>query len=204
MGGYSLNRHKHLQSGEGGLVVTENPIFAERLRAFRNHGEVAASEVTLDSGYIYGHNWRLGEVEALIAYMQYRKFEDHIMARRNTGAKLAKALQGIDGLVIPEMEKETSHDYYILGMRLQKGKNRDFISSALQAEGLSNLITAYSGLENLPAFKPFNPDLLPNAQLLNNQVFIGMYLAGHQYDEELISQISAAFRSVFSDKRSNL
>jgi len=202
IGGYSLNRHKHLQSGEGGLVVTENLIFAERLRALRNHGEVAASGIKLNSGFIYGHNWRLGEIEALIAYMQYQRFDHHISSRRHTGSSLKHALESIDGLIIPDPEKETSHDYYVLGMRLQDDRDREFISSALRAEGLSNLITSYSGLEHLPAFNPFNFGLLPNAQRLNEQSFIGLYLAGHEYDEALISQISSAFQSVLSDKRS--
>ena len=39
IGGFSLNRHKHIQTGEGGLIVTNNDLLAESCRRLRNHGE---------------------------------------------------------------------------------------------------------------------------------------------------------------------
>ncbi len=39
IGGFSLNCHKHIHTGEGGILVTNNNKIAERLRLLRNHGE---------------------------------------------------------------------------------------------------------------------------------------------------------------------
>ena len=41
IGGFSLNYHKHIHTGEGGVVVTSDSTLAERVRMLRNHGEVA-------------------------------------------------------------------------------------------------------------------------------------------------------------------
>ena len=41
IGGFSLNYHKHIHCGEGGLLVTDDARYAERLRLIRNHGEAA-------------------------------------------------------------------------------------------------------------------------------------------------------------------
>jgi dTDP-4-amino-4,6-dideoxygalactose transaminase len=200
VGGYSLNRHKHFQSGEGGIVVTEDEVIAERLQALRNHGEVASPKTQFSNSHIYGHNWRLGEIEALIAYRQYLDAERIVGDRRNIGKLLARELSSIPGLTVPEYDLE--HDYYILGMVLQDGSDREFIASALRAEGISILVTRYSGLEDLPAFKSFNTAKLVNSKKLNDESFIGLYLAGHAYSQEDISNISNAFKKVFQDSRS--
>jgi len=199
MGGYSLNRHKHIQSGEGGIVVTDNELYALRLRALRNHGEVAAPEITFSGKPIYGHNWRLGEIEALIAYQQYLEASRLIEDRRRVGKNLINLLNGIDGLIVPDFED--FHDYYILGMQLNDNFDRNFISSALQSEGVINLITRYSGLENLPSFEPYKKEELKIASRLNDISFIGLYLAGHAYDDGLLLGMASAFRKVFADRR---
>lgn len=199
IGGYSLNRHKHIQSGEGGIVVTDDGELAERLQALRNHGEVAAPHVQFSAKPIYGHNWRLGEVEALIAYQQYLNADRLINDRRMVGKKFIELLKDIDGLLVPSFED--NHDYYILAMRIHEDYDRKFIASALQYEGVQTLITNYSGLENIPAFLPFSNGELVNSSHLNNVSFIGLYLAGHKYSEENLVEISSAFRKVFSDRR---
>ena len=44
IGGFSLNYHKHIHTGEGGVAVTNDDFLAERMRLIRNHGEVVVSE----------------------------------------------------------------------------------------------------------------------------------------------------------------
>ena len=39
VGGYSLNYHKHIHTGEGGMMITDNDQIAEKLRLIRNHAE---------------------------------------------------------------------------------------------------------------------------------------------------------------------
>jgi len=204
IGGYSLNRHKHLQSGEGGLVVTDNEEYAIKLRALRNHGEVASPGIQFRNRFLYGHNWRLGEIEALIAYSQYKNVDSHLTARRNVGLALRSGLVDVSGLIIPALDAGITHDHYILGMRLERGRNREFIEQALRAEGLINLVSRYSGLEDLPAFAKYKTTSLDNANLLNNHLFIGLYLAGHTYSQLTIECIIQAFKVVMEDPRSQL
>ena len=68
IGGFSLNYHKHIHCGEGGLLVTNDDCLAERLQLIRNHGEaVIDSDSPEELANILGHNFRLGEIEAAIA-----------------------------------------------------------------------------------------------------------------------------------------
>lgn len=204
LGGYSFNRHKHLQAGEGGMVVTDDEVFASRLRAIRNHGEIAAPEVTINSKPIYGHNWRLGEIESLITYQQYLKVDAHIQYRREVAYRLRQILYGIPGLILPNLNENVLHDFYILGMRLAGNVNRTFVEKSLRAEGLHFLVTNYSGLENLRAFLHFQTTDLPVSKRLNDREFLGLYLAGFKFEEVQYDEIQVAFEKTFHDSRAFL
>src|SRR4029079_277780 len=74
IGGFSLNYHKHVHTGEGGVMVTDDDDLADRLRLIRNHAEVVVEDkgVTNLSNMI-GFNFRLGEVECAIGIEQLKK-----------------------------------------------------------------------------------------------------------------------------------
>jgi SAM-dependent methyltransferase len=66
VGGYSLNYHKHIHTGEGGILVTNDGKIAERLQLIRNHAEaVVAGKGVTNLSNMVGHNFRLGEIENL-------------------------------------------------------------------------------------------------------------------------------------------
>ena len=202
VGGYSLNRHKHFQTGEGGVAVTDNLLIAERLQAIRNHGEIAAPGTLVGTRSIYGHNWRMGEIEAFLGYQQYMRFSEYIKYRRNVGEILKRKFRNLDGINLEALPEYIEHDYYILGMRLSDERSRDFIASALRAEGLPIVVSKYSELQNLPAFNQYPSTPLKNAVQLNDHSFLGLYLAGHLFSDEDLILIENVFVDIFNDPRS--
>lgn len=77
IGVFSLNYHKTIHSGEGGIVVTENDEIAERVRLIRNHAEVVVgNKGTQNLVNMVGFNFRMTEIEAAIANEQLKKLED--------------------------------------------------------------------------------------------------------------------------------
>jgi dTDP-4-amino-4,6-dideoxygalactose transaminase len=199
-GGYSFNRHKHLQTGEGGIAVTNDKKLSDRMRALRNHGEVAAPEVTLDNDVLIGHNWRLGEFEALIATLQLGRFEQLIDSRRVAANKLIERLGMLEGITIPKCPDSSTHDYYILGMHFDSrvaGFNRDFLISALQAEGVDFIIGEYCQLHRLPAFRNYRATDLSITEELNEEKFLGLYLCGYEFADQLIHEIVLAFEKIW-------
>jgi dTDP-4-amino-4,6-dideoxygalactose transaminase len=82
VGGFSLNYHKHIHTGEGGVCVTNNDVFAQRLRLIRNHAEAVADEdIATNNPNMIGYNFRMGEVEAAIGYEQLKKLNTMISDR---------------------------------------------------------------------------------------------------------------------------
>ncbi len=203
VGGFSFNRHKHLQTGEGGIVLTNNSELCARLQAIRNHGEVSAPEVQLMHTKLIGHNWRLGEIEALLAKRQLQKSSLMIEARRKAAGMLSEGLSQLGGLRIPKVLLGAEHDYYILGMHFDAtsaGFTRDFAVQALRAEGIDFVIGTYCELQKVEAYREFKNGELSVTEELNRHDFLGLYLCGYHFDEALIDSTLRAFRKVWNFK----
>ena len=203
VGGFSLNRHKHVQSGEGGVAITNNSRIAEVLQALRNHGEVANPSIVLNQRNLIGHNWRLGEIEALLAGSQMKNLEMHLLARRQAAYQISEALRGLEGLNIPKVPINYVHDYYILGMHFDEnavGVPRNTILAALKAEGVDFAIGEYCDLQKIPVFSNFRTGDLTNTEFLNKRGFLGLYLCGYEFNQNLIDLTLAAFEKVWAHR----
>lgn len=197
VGGYSLNRHKHLQVGEGGVAVTNDSAIARRLRLFRNHAEVTS--ITYEDAVPVGHNLRMGEIEALLAINQLSNLDSLVEERREYGKFLIRALRRFEWLTFEAEEYYNEHDFYILPMKIKSEftrLSRDKIAKALQAEGLFELVVRYGNLHKLPAFRNFPRKALTNAEHLADKAFMGIYLCGYKYDKDELDQIVKMFERI--------
>lgn len=140
MGVFSLNRHKTIQCGEGGMVVTEDADLAERVMLIRNHAEVILRERPAPTLVdMLGQNYRMTEVDAAIARCQLRKLDDLYARRLANVERLTGLLAGLPGLATPYVAPDTRHGYYLYGLRLDAavaGVERDLFVKALNAEGV--------------------------------------------------------------------
>ena len=82
VGGYSLNYHKHIHTGEGGILVTDDDVIAEKLQLIRNHAEaVVGDKGVTNLSNMVGYNFRLGEIECAIGIEQLKKLK-HLVTDR--------------------------------------------------------------------------------------------------------------------------
>lgn len=121
LGVFSLNYHKHIHTGEGGVITTNDDFLAERCQLIRNHGEVVveAKGVT-DFTNSYGQNYRLTEIQAAIGSEQLKKLPCLIEERLENAAYLAGRLGGIPGLTPPVTEEHSRHVYYLQAFRYSR------------------------------------------------------------------------------------
>jgi len=225
IGGFSLNYHKHIHCGEGGLLVTNDDRLAERLRLIRNHGEaVINSDQPEELANILGQNFRLGEIEAAIAREQLHKLPSLVASRQRAAARLTQALSRLPGLSPPEVSPNATHVYYVYGMTLDLGKlNRDraWIVQALKAEGVTGLLEGYQNIHLNPLFRHriaygttgfpwtglssgdssirYGPGLCPVAEHLHQHAFFGLLLTAHAFTDEEVDFVIAAFEKVWTD-----
>lgn len=140
MGVYSLNYHKHIHSGEGALVVTDDPLFAERLQLIRNHAEVVLQKKgSTDLVNMLGFNYRMTEIEAAIASEQLKKLAGLLEARIARAEQLTNLLSNVPGIRTPVVKPGFTHAYYLYVMRYDSaevGASRPEFARALAAEGI--------------------------------------------------------------------
>ncbi len=138
IGVYSLNYHKTIQCGEGGVAVTEDDRLAERLALARNHGEAAVDAMGSPHADVLGFNYRLGELEAAIATVQLGRLEE-LTAPRIAHAERLSVLAELEGLTPPAVPDGLRHVYYLHVTRVDEavlGVSRTAFAAGLRAEGI--------------------------------------------------------------------
>lgn len=138
IGVFSLNYHKHIHSGEGGMVVTNDDVLAEKVRLIRNHAEaVVEGKNYADLVNMLGFNFRMTEVEAAIAREQLKKLGGLLQQRQENVAYLEERLSRISCLSMPMVRPGCSHVYYVHALKFREkvaGVNRDRFAEAVKAE----------------------------------------------------------------------
>lgn len=223
IGGFSLNYHKHIHCGEGGVLVTNDDRLAERLCMIRNHAEaVIRSDDPNELCNMLGYNFRMGEIEAAISSVQLTKLAARVESRQRIASELNAGLSSLPGLKVPKIVEGATHVYYVYGITLDVaaiGVTRTRIVDALRAEGVPSLMAGYQNLHLLPLFRhkiaygtkgfpwtspycsshiEYGPGLCPVAEELHSETFIGLNVCMNELPPEDVALIVAAFHKVWS------
>ncbi len=123
MGVFSLNVHKHLQCGEGGVVATNDPELSGAIRRAINHGEL--------SGAIpqsIGLNLRMTEPIAAIACAQLSKIEEIVRGRRRLAHAITDMMKAARWIEPPRDDMDCKSSYYVwAGLIHDVQKRRKFV-----------------------------------------------------------------------------
>jgi len=168
---FSLNRHKHIHCGEGGVCITDDEEIGKNLILIRNHGE--------NSGYIFnekisrnfiGYNFRMTEISAAIASAQLKKLDYLVDRCEQIGMQLSNKMKEFDCLQIPVIEKGSRHVFFSWALRYfeeKTGVTRDIFCKALQKENVPINAGYVAPLYKLPLFS--NNDPKYNYRIGNNK-----------------------------------
>lgn len=138
IGVFSLNYHKHIHTGEGGVIVTNRDDLAERLYLIRNHGEnIVEPKGVQNIWNIFGYNFRMTEIEAAIGIEQLKKLPSLLDQRIRNADFFSNELSKIPGILAPVIEDHSKHVYYQQPFKFKKevlGVSRDKFINAIKAE----------------------------------------------------------------------
>lgn len=110
IGCFSLQQGKHVTTGEGGLVVTDDPHYARRLFLFINKGW-GYGDAHPDH-YFLAPNGRMSELQGAVGWAQLGKLAAVVEQRRAAAARLTARLQGVPGLRTPAVAPGARHSYW--------------------------------------------------------------------------------------------
>ena len=142
---FSFHPVKHLTTGEGGMVATNDARFAETLRCFRNHGISSEARERHESGYwfyemvLLGFNYRLTDIACALGLSQLERLTANLKRRREIAAQYAEAFRDLPAIIIPAVRDGIVPAWHIYPVRLKLellAKGRAEIFRALRAENI--------------------------------------------------------------------
>jgi len=142
---FSLHPVKHITAGEGGVVVTDDPELALRIRNFRNHGITSDHHEREAVGSWWyemrelGFNYRLTDFQCALAQSQLGKLTDWTARRRAIAARYTEAFAGVPELELPTVPgwAEPAWHLYVVRLNLERLRaGRREVFAALRAEGI--------------------------------------------------------------------
>ena len=142
---FSFHPAKHITTGEGGMIVTDSPEFADRMRRFRNHGITTDLQQRAKQGTWYyemadlGYNYRLTDFQCALGRSQLRKLTGWLERRREIAGAYDAAFAGMPAVRPLAVRPDVYHAYHLYVIRLDLTRlstSRDEIFRALRAEGI--------------------------------------------------------------------
>lgn len=217
IGVFSLNVHKHIQTGEGGMCVTASKELADRLKLIRNHGENVVDWLEVDDiSNLIGFNFRQSEISAAIGLSQMTKIDYLVDRCRKVGRTLSDGLRDLPGIAVPAVREGCSHSYFMWSLKFDEkvvGCSREAFVSALKAEGFPAAQGYVAPLYNLPLFRkriaigksgyPFNlsdtqyrDGMCPVTERMHTKEIIQYQPVSWDPSEEQVLQMIEAVRKV--------
>lgn len=179
VGIYSFNVHKHIQCGEGGMIVTNDDDLADHLRGYVNHGECLAQATP-------GLNLRMPEFCAAVIDDQLN-MADHIINER---IELAHKLSDmVRDFWTPPVE-EGRHVFYIWAVRVP---NRERVVPFLQAEGIPVRAGYVDPLYRLPAFSEWTTKC-PVAERAHDKELMIFEICSWDPDSQQLKEMKEIFK----------
>jgi perosamine synthetase len=171
-GGYSLNQTKALPGGEGGLVVTDDGDFYEKLRTLRRFGE-RWDEV---SPRIYiveerkGGNHRIDELCAAVTLSHLPHLSEFTRQARCNADSLIEQLSGLVGLTMPA--SVPGHSWQKFRVRTESKEKRDESKARLEAAGVPVCLWQVAAMPDHTAFLDLDADVPESRKLLEDSFLI--------------------------------
>jgi perosamine synthetase len=200
IGCFSFHGRKGITCGEGGMVVTNNDAYAEKIKSLSCFGMKSAyerqktNEIQIPTFVELGYNYKLSDINAAILLAQLKKV-NNIIERKQTLAKLYDSLLSSVDTVVPQKTTEnTKHCYqsYVVTLK-NTAIDRNTVIMHLREQGIQAQIGTYASCLQ-PVYQ--NANKCENSiELFNNTIALPLYFELEKKDvrdivDKLISILS--------------
>lgn len=194
---FSFYPNKHITTGEGGMVLTDDPELAERCRSLRNLCFRSEKRFVHED---LGWNFRMSNLQAALGVAQLERLDEFIARKRRMGARYTQLLGDIPAVQLPVPRTEYAENiYWVYGLLLKDDVPFD------AEEAMRKLKTLGVGtrpffwpMHEQPVFRKmglFSGDTYPVAERLARR---GFYIpSGLALNDGHIERVSDALHSIF-------
>lgn len=143
LGCFSFHPRKVITTGEGGMVTTNNPELAERVKWFRNHGATGpafgadpSKPYTMSTFEVLGYNLRLSDIQAAVGLAQVDKLDGLLAERRRLALRYSELLEGEKKFVLPTDDEGHTYQSYVIRLRDSDIGRRNLIMEHLASKDI--------------------------------------------------------------------
>jgi perosamine synthetase len=203
---FSFHPVKHVTTGEGGMVTTDSPDYAESLRRFRNHGISSNARQRQSEGrWFYemvqlGYNYRLTDIGSALGFSQLKKLETNLARRHEIASRYFAAFRDLAELTLPVTRNGVKHAWHLYPIRLNLEKlsaGRAEVYRALRAENIG-VNVHYIPVHLHPYYRDrfgYRGGECPNAERAYERLIsLPMF---HAMSDEDVEDVIEAVRKVF-------
>lgn len=133
---FAFYPNKQVTTGEGGMIVTDDPEFAAMCRSLRNQGRDGMGWLAHAR---LGYNYRMSEINAALGLAQVSRLEEILENRRHVAHWYMERLMDNRYLILPTLDDETHMSWFVFVVRLNDlfgPSDRDVLIKELRAEGI--------------------------------------------------------------------
>ncbi len=204
---FSFHPVKHITTGEGGAVTTNDEGYFKRLKQFRNHGITKEDLHNESEGDWYyemqhlGFNYRLTDFQAALGLSQIKRLSENIRSRREIANTYNQEFRGNPYFHLPPEREYVQSSYHLYPIRLKEKliPEKRKVFNRLREEKLG-VQTHYIPVYRQPYYleKGFGNNQKPNAEAFyRSEISIPMYHALTKEDQEdVISRIRSVFETL--------
>ncbi|HVN65363.1 MAG TPA: DegT/DnrJ/EryC1/StrS family aminotransferase [Methanomicrobiales archaeon] len=146
---FSFYATKNMTTGEGGMVTTDDPDLAGRVRLLINHGQKEKYHHTT-----LGYNYRMTDMNGAMGLVQLGKLEG-MNAKRVENAKYLDRVLRCPGVIPPAVRPDSTHVYHQYVVKVEKGAKltRDGLMQALAARGVGTAVHYPRPVHDQPLYR---------------------------------------------------
>jgi perosamine synthetase len=198
---FSLHPVKPITTGEGGLITTDDPEMARRLRLFRNHGITTDHrQREMQGSWFYeqvdlGYNYRLSDLQCALGISQLRKLPAWVVRRQAIARQYDAAFDTMPAIRRLAVRPDVSHAYHLYVIKIDPTvvqTDHASMFSALRVEGIG-VNVHYIPVHLHPYYRTHfgtGPGMCPNAEAAYEQIF-SLPIFPRMSDEDVNDVISA-------------
>lgn len=127
---FSFHPVKHITTGEGGMIVTDDEKLYKRLVLFRSHGITRDETMLLknEGGWYYeqldlGYNYRITDIQCALGISQLNRLEQFVARRRELVQRYQQAFVGMDELITPYEKEGCNSSWHLYVIQVNDRKN---------------------------------------------------------------------------------
>lgn len=191
---FSFHPVKHITTGEGGMILTNDEALYRKLLLFRSHGITRDRTIMTkdDGGWYYqqlelGYNYRITDIQCALGISQMKKLNAYVVRRRQLAERYGKELGNLEGITCPTQREGCNNSWHLYVIQVLAGRRRE-VYDRLQAAGI-RVNVHYIPVYMFPYYREhgYEDVCCPNAEALyENIISLPMYYSLQDDEQEYV------------------